>query len=140
MILTLTRTRASKDGVFGELTADLLSVCTLEHAYPAGDTWITKIPPGEYRCVRGLHRLAGMAQPFETFEVLGVEGHKNLLFHTGNFNRDSEGCILLGESANSSMILNSRRAFATFLAVTSEVDEFTLQVVEAYDHEKQQAA
>ena len=108
---------------------------TLEHAYAAPDgAWRPKIPPGVYRCVRGSHRLhSGPA--FDTFEVTGVAGHRGILFHVGNFNSDSEGCVLCGQkeavdpNTGQTMITGSRVAFAAFMQRLEGEDEFTLTVV-----------
>lgn len=109
---------------------------TLEHAYREGDSWVPKLYPGEFLCVRGPHRLHGMTQDFETFEVTGVEGHKGILFHWGNFNDHSEGCILTGDAiaeysagaAREEMVTNSRAAFSRFMKIQEGVDHFTLRV------------
>lgn len=75
----------------------------------------------------------GMTEDFETFEITGVPGHSNLLFHWGNFNQDSEGCILLGErtaeEGNGEMITNSRAAFARFMGIQAGIGSFDLIVV-----------
>jgi hypothetical protein len=101
---------------------------TLEHAFDL----VPKIPSGTYICVRGPHRLNGMTQSFVTFEVSGVAGHTGLLFHWGNWNRDSDGCILTGEafanSANGEMVTNSRESFVRFMALHDGVDTFQLEV------------
>ena len=132
MLFTLIRKEAREDGIFGELwgedAKDPLCV-TLEHSYDG----VPKLPPGEYTCVRGPHRLHSMTQDFETFEITGVPGHTNILFHWGNYNSDSDGCVLLGRSlgragAGYQMITSSRKAFATFMAATAGVDSFTLEV------------
>jgi len=135
MNLSLTRCHWDIDGIFGELHSEQSHlICeTLEHAYLHGDTYFAKIPPGGYICKRSQHRLHGMQEDFETFEVMGVPGHTGLLFHWGNFNRDSEGCILLGEAIKitedkEEMLTNSRRAFASFMALQDGSDEFTLIV------------
>ena len=123
--MTLTRTRYTEDGIFGELSMDgrFLAV-TLEHSYQC----VPKLPGGLYLCVRGGHRLEGMPADFQTFEVTGVPGHSGILFHWGNYNRDSDGCILLGGGALDKMITDSRRAFANFMAALSGVERFQLTV------------
>lgn len=131
MNMGLKRSRAVLYGVFGTLfdeSGAFLAV-TLEHSYPQKDgSFLPKIPAGTYVCKRGEHRLEGMNQPFMTFEVTGVAGHSNLLFHWGNYNNDSEGCILLGTDAENTMITESRAAFARFMALQEGVDLFTLTV------------
>lgn len=138
MDLTLERIQCREDGVFGELRdeSDELVAVTLEHAFKAlTGRWIAKIPEGIFTCVRGEHYLHGMTEPFVTFEVTGVTGHEGLLFHWGNFNKDSEGCILVGlrigsNPSGSEMILQSREAFKAFMEFQAEVSTFQLMVVD----------
>lgn len=134
MDLNLTRKHSSADGIFSELR-DLdenLIAITLEHAYPAKGVWFPKIPKGEFTCVRGIHRLKHMVHDFTTFEVLGVPGHTNLLFHVGNYNFDSDGCILVGEDTgwkhSHYWIKNSLAAFTRFMSLQTE-DQFNLKVI-----------
>lgn len=138
MLLTLKRLNFGHDGILSVLSdasgAPIAS--TLEHAYPidyTGLTYAPKIPPGVYSCSRGAHRLHGMSEDFETFEVCGVAGHKGILFHWGNFNRDSEGCILVGTGFSQSdkgeaMVINSRKAFVGLMLYLNGLDHFTLTV------------
>lgn len=135
MNLTLTRNKFRPDGVFSTLTNDLGEVVafTLEHSYDN----LPKLQPGAYTCVRGQHQLHHMTAPFETFEIKGVIGHSNILFHWGNYNADSDGCVLLGEkvvpaakAANAAlMVTNSKVTFAKFMELQQGVDSFTLSVV-----------
>lgn len=132
MNLTLSRTHFDKDGIFGILTDEIgfTLALTLEHSYDL----LPKLPNGEYVCQRGPHRLHGMTSDFETFEVKNVPGHSGILFHWGNYNKDSDGCVLLGSSrtpldlVGTPMILNSRKAFAEFMSVLKGIDSFTLTV------------
>lgn len=129
MNLTLTRKRFGKDGVMGELAdeAGKLTLETLEHAYAGPQGWTPKLPVGAFLCVRGIHRLHNLVD-FETFEITGVVGHVDILFHVGNFNLDSEGCVLLGMAAGDTSICNSKEAFAKFMRLQEGVDQFTLTV------------
>jgi len=136
MDLLLTRKECRPDGIFSTLTTiDGGKVAeTLEHAYPDAAGFSPKIPNGVFKCVRGMHRLHGMAADFETFEITGVAGHSNLLFHWGNYNKDSEGCILLGastafESSGDKMVTNSKTTFAKFLEMQKDIDSFMLTVI-----------
>lgn len=132
MNLVLKRNQYSKDGIFSTLFDEIGNVIAvaLEHAYDLGsDNWLPKIPPGVYNCQRGFHRLASMKQEFTTYEIMGVRGHSNLLFHCGNFDKDSEGCILLGESRMGLMIVQSRVAFERFMNLQNGINSFTLTVV-----------
>lgn len=138
MNLTLTRTAYELDGIFGILTKDDNDqvAVTLEHAYPNGLGGVApKIPAGTYTCKRGMHQLEGMKQPFETFEVTNVPGHTNILLHMGNYNGDSDGCILVGRRACPSdkdpalqMITSSVNTFNMIMDFQRGVDEFQLTV------------
>ena len=135
MNFTLTRTEHRSDGVFSDLVGDDgTKFRTLEHAYQStAGNWWPKIPDGTYTCVRGQHRLSGMTEDFTTFEVTEVAGHSNLLFHWGNFDRDSEGCVLVGRTECSSdsgeMVTSSKDAFAAFMALQDGCQTFQLTVV-----------
>jgi len=136
MNLTLKRTDNREDGIFGVLTetdSGKQVAVTLEHSYDSGlgnGSYAPKVPPGIYKCARGMHKLHNMRQPFETFEVMGVKGHKGILFHVGNWNNDSEGCILVGHGygGDPRMISQSRMTFSKFMALQHGINEFTLIV------------
>ena len=140
MNLMLDSFKTSKGGVLGRLFTDAgeLVAVTLEHAYESGiEGHSAKVPAGTYRCVRGMHDLDGEGPkvPFETFEIMGVAGHWGLLFHKGNFNRDSKGCVLVGEAFADidqdgyQDVTNSGATFTKFMALQDGVDEFELRVV-----------
>ncbi len=128
--MKLIREEYGKYGIFGILAHDdgeeLL--LTLEHAYDhGGNTFISKVPIGTYECKRGIHQL-GDRPPFETFEITGVNGHTGILFHSGNTNADSNGCVLLGLSRNYYAVLHSRDAFNKFMKVMEGIETFSLEV------------
>lgn len=122
MDLYLERNLFKEDGIYGGLyTLDRTFVCyTLEHSYDLKP----KVPEGEYECVRGMHYLG--SGPLETFEVSEVPGHTGILFHPGNTEKDSEGCILLGMQYRPGMILRSKVAFQAFMALQKGLEEFLL--------------
>jgi hypothetical protein len=128
----LTHTRFCADGIFGKLErADGTFVCyTLEHSYDNKP----KLADGTYTCKRGPHRLHGMTEDFITFEIMGLPDFNGVpvtgvLFHWGNYNKDSEGCVLMGSSETPTMIGNSRAEWAAFMASLEGVDTFQLEVV-----------
>lgn len=142
MDLRLIRDRKRPDGVFSTLftdTYDQLCV-SVTHAYKDAATgmWEPKTPPGKYRCVRGMHALHDGVQ-FETFEIMDVPGHTDILFHVGNWNENSEGCECVGlkmiEGNHKgkplvAMVTNSGVAFQRFMAAQEGCDEFELTVEE----------
>lgn len=136
MNLRLRRTHHIAAGVFGELFDESghLVCYTLEHSYESSDLGghhVAKLPVGTYTCRRGDHRLH--SGPIVTFEVMGVPGHKGILFHCGNAEDDSEGCILVGleqHTKNGELVSigKSRAAFEEFMDLEAGVNEFSLTV------------
>lgn len=139
MNLTLTRTDFLASGIFGKIKDDngFIDLYTLEHSFEFAQSpqsssmsYLPIIKPGQYTCVRGPHLLKGHDKFIETFEVLGVAGHTGVLFHPGNWNKDSEGCILLGLVRDGNLgILNSQEAFNRFMALQYDINRFILTVV-----------
>ena len=136
---TLKHSEFEGDGIFGNFTFDgdaAPFMDTLEHAYaqPDGVSYQPKVQPGTYTCVLGTHALAN-GVPFQAYEITGVEGHAGILFHPGNFNADSEGCVLCGQTevtydaAGDKMITGSRTEFAAFMARLNGAATFQLEVV-----------
>lgn len=128
MKLLLTRTDYRASGIFGRLEfSDGTILFTLERAYhQSNDTFRPKLPNGTYECKLGIHRLHDL-KSFETFEVMNVPGHTGILFHKGNRNEDSEGCILIGMYRTEHEIYESRIAFNKFMEKLKDVKEFTLE-------------
>jgi len=123
---TLQRTSADQNGVFGQLLDSTgTQIClTLEHAYQAPDgSWKPKLLDGNYTLTRGHHFLVhGQYDTYSFPPFTGWDGqvHTNVLIHPGNSENDSEGCVLLGvlkgELGGMPALLDSKAAFANFLA------------------------
>lgn len=129
MILRLIRREFREDGIFSELKdekGNILAQC-LEHSYNKQP----KLPFGSYKCRRGIHKLHDL-KPFETFEVCGVTGHSGILIHIGNYNKDSDGCILVGggiaHSSTGQMITASKQTFKEIMDLLEGQNSFTLVV------------
>lgn len=154
MDLKLQYTEARSDGIFGwvlpavsaDLPGEAPPLCVfVTHAYKQPDgTFRPIVRAGSYDCMRGMHRLDGMTEDFETFEVLGVTGHKGILFHWGNWGSSSKGCFCVGrkiihiaedrdkDGAPDEMVTESRTTFARFLEEQAGVQKFRLIVEEIY--------
>lgn len=111
------------------------------------DDWVANaphlscIPAGAYRCVATERVHTG--EP--TYEITGVPGRSRILFHAGNTEEDTEGCVLIGRDFGARQIadedapdrpvrlkwavINSRAAFAQFLVHLDGVPEFPLDVL-----------
>ncbi len=135
MKASIVRVEQSEQGALGVLLFDSVRFCdTLQP--DASDPNKFCIPAGDYIC----RRFHGTRWP-NTFEIVregtdGVDGHKFLLFHAGNAEADSEGCILLGSSIPKlkgfRIVSNSGLTFKLFLDATKTFDSFPLKIVDCY--------
>jgi len=116
------------DGTFGVLLDDNLPFCvTLEREWLNNGRGVSCIPDGNYTCRRVDSPKFG-----NTFEVTNVINRSEILFHKGNVDEDSHGCIILGEQYEPVMgkngVISSGKAFEEFLQRTQEIDEFSLGI------------
>lgn len=89
----LIRIASLADGMFGVLLDDNIPFCvTLERPWKDNQRNISCIPKGSYVCLRWDSPKFG-----ETFQVTNVKDRSYILFHSGNIDEDSHGCILLAE-------------------------------------------
>lgn len=139
MNFILTRTDFDPDGIFGQLRSEdgESLYYSLEHAYDSQNgigSYAPKVPAGTYLCIKGRHQLEHSPAPFTAFELQNVPGHTNILIHVGNYNDDSEGCILLGMDiaptgdGSTHMLKSSNAAFNQFMDLQKDVDQFTLTI------------
>ncbi len=133
--IELVRVSVAPEGAFGVVLIDGVppGLVTLERTYPTDDIrprgpQYVKIPAGRYLCRRTTFQRGG----YETYEVTGVVGHDRLLFHRGNVEGDSEGCILLGQRfglvRGQPAVLESAIAFAVFMSLVGYRQSFDLAV------------
>ena len=108
---------------------------TLERQWMNNEKGKSCIPTGEYTCKRTFSPKFG-----STFEVTGVTGRSAILFHKGNIEDDSHGCILVGESFDPVIkdgklipygITASGAGYRQFMDVFKSESEFKLVVKEA---------
>lgn len=119
-------------GTFGVLRINGAVHCwTLEQPDRENKRKQSSIPAQQYTAVRHKSPKFG-----ETFLVKDVPGRDLVLFHAGNTDEDTKGCVLLGSALGivkgDRAIVASRAAFAGFMDVMREIDEFKLSVTEVY--------
>lgn len=144
-----------KSGVFSSVSNDAgFLFLALEHAYevidnsvsPPSITYVTKIPPGIYECVRGKHHIHSkdpkgniILIEIETFEITGIpdfQGERvtGCLFHAANYNEELEGCVAPGLAIGNriggkeKMITWSVKAFNQLMDLQKGEDKFLLTV------------
>lgn len=132
-IITIYRLPKREDGVFGVIADEGYQYFGL-----TCENHKLLIPKGEYLCKRTNSPKFG-----NTFEITGVEGRDHILFHWGNIEDNSLGCILVGELFDSMLspdgtrkiaVLSSKttagQGFLEFLARTVNIDKFKLVIEE----------
>ncbi len=97
---------------------------TLEESWQQNQHNISCIPVGTYTC----KRFHSVKHP-NTFEITGVPNRQAILFHVGNSDPDTLGCVLVGEAFNAPGITQSKDGFAEFMKRCAEVDTFILTVI-----------
>jgi hypothetical protein len=65
---------------------------TLELPWRDNERNVSRIPEGEYRVVRRTSKRFG-----QHFHIKDVPGRDLILIHVGNYYRQTEGCILIGQ-------------------------------------------
>lgn len=142
MNLKLTRSAFDVDGIFGVLTDENNSTVavTLEHAYDSGNgdgSYVPKVSPGVYICLKHPpNRL-----PYTTYELQRVPSFQRIpvsgiLLHVGNYNHDSDGCILVGrrvaanpDKLGENMITSSQNTFNKLMDLQKGLGSFILEIV-----------
>ena len=123
--VTIVRLEQSDAGALGSLLIDNWLYCSSLEP-DVNDTDRFQIPVGKYLC----KRFYGYKWK-KTFEVV-VKGHTAILFHAGNVEADTEGCILLGRQPSylkgQRAILNSGFTYRKFLKEFGTIDEFMLTI------------
>jgi hypothetical protein len=87
----------------------------------------TVIGNGYFECVRDHYHKGG----YETFEIQ-VKGHDRVLFHKGNLETHSLGCIIVAESfavmSGQTAVADSKGGFAEFMELTKDLPSFHMEV------------
>lgn len=128
MKLKLKRTQHLESATLGQLTIEGIktdSIYTLENPNRETDK-DSRIPSGVYLC-----------KPFsgnkykDVYEVTGVPNRTTILLHWGNTEKDTLGCILLGNKigkiGQEPAILESKKCFERFRSLVGK-NEFTLTI------------
>ena len=133
MELKLKRVSDNEDATFGVLiNGNIPFAVTLEPAWEDNKKGISCIPSGPYSCKRVKSPKFG-----DTFEILDVEERTHILFHKGNSERNTQGCVLIAEEFGrlngKAAVLASGRGFTEFMSILKEVDEFELIIEDNHE-------
>ena len=86
----------------------------------------TAIPYGEYKVKITYSPRFKKKLPL----LLKVPGFKGVRIHPGNWAKDTEGCILVGDVKGSNYIGQSRRAFARLMKKLQDAKAINLSIIE----------
>lgn len=119
-------------GTFGVLKINKSVFCvTLEPPDRENVRNKSSIPAQQYICYKHKSLKFG-----ETFKIMYVPGRDNVLFHAGNFDEYTQGCIFLaqyfGKLKGNRAILNSGETFKRFMAIMKGIKFFHLTIREVY--------
>ncbi len=134
----LTRYLECTHGTFGILAIGPQRFHALEEENQLNRRNISSIPAGDYVCKRTIYQ----RYRYDTFEVTDVPNRTRILFHSGNTEEDTMGCIILGmdlgplavEDEDTEVtglklaVLASRKAFRSFMETLEGIDEFELVI------------
>ena len=139
MKLILTRHARRADYTIGRLEDENgMKVCdTLEPTwrdYKGGDLKIPKksaIPEGTYRVVVTKSRRFQKYLPL----LVGVHGFEGVRIHSGNTNKDTEGCILVGHNLQVGKVLWSRITLEKLMKLIENEKEIYLTIKNTWQYD-----
>ena len=119
-------------GTFGALLIQEKPFCaTLEPGDLLNEEFRSSIPAQQYWCKKHYS-----PKFHDTYLVLDVPGRTDVLFHSGNTNDDTLGCIVLaqywGKLHGDRAVLNSGSTFWEFLKIMEPYKVFHLTIKECY--------
>lgn len=126
MEIVLQRNTFTEDSTIGTLKIDGVFECyTLEDVdrkleNGGGKIYAkTAIPRGRYELIMNF------SNRFQTYMplLLNVPQYEGVRVHVGNFAKNTEGCILLGDTKGTNFIGQSKSAYNRFLAKIKKVEK-----------------
>jgi hypothetical protein len=123
--LELKTVAVREDGCFSVLLWDGRPFAvSVERTFENGRPVITQ---NEYKCTRSMYIKGG----YEAFEI-HVPGHTRILFHKGNVEEDSVGCVIVAGSfgvvRGRTAVLDARTGFGGLMELTAGLAEFYMVV------------
>ena len=139
MKLILTRHARRADYTIGRLEDENgMKICdTLEPTwrdYKGGELKIPRksaIPEGTYRVVTTYSLRFRKYLPL----LVGVPGFEGVRIHAGNTNRDTEGCILVGQNLKVGKVLWSRITLEKLMKLIENEKEIYLTIKNTWEHD-----
>lgn len=118
------------EATLGKLTINKEVFYIAERPWRNNKKNVSCVPVGEYICKKYKSRKFG-----ETYQLTDVPGRTYILFHVGNFpEKDSEGCLLVGEEIMKSKpaIASSKKAMKRFMQTINGAESFGLKIKDQF--------
>ena len=135
--VTLVRVSSNeKNGTHGVLLDDGVPFAlTLEPPDLGNKPFISCIPAGLYIC-----KYISSPRFGATYQIMDVPERSHILFHKGNFTKDTSGCVLVGEQfeavgKHESAVVSSGKGFNEFINrmfFEGEHRDFALNIIDGY--------
>lgn len=129
--LRIVRYSETSDGTFGVMEYNSIPFCMTLEPNDRGNKINSCIPAGRYICKRH----SGPRYK-NTWEITGVPGRTAILFHIGNIEDNTLGCILLGKSLGTVRrklgVVTSSNTFRKFMNVSERATELHLTISECF--------
>jgi hypothetical protein len=124
--IDIIRRKSSTKSTIGKMSIDGVFECyTLEDVTREQKiVGVTAIPAGDYKVIINMSNRFQRLLPL----VLDVPGFSGIRIHPGNKAEDTEGCILVGNTAGEDFIGNSRIAFNALFEKMRKAKEITLSI------------
>jgi len=131
-IIEILRREESDQGTISVISIDKQILgFTLEPEDRLNKVSLSSIPTGCYRV-----RPYSSAKYPEAYQIVDVPGRTKILFHAGNTEEDTAGCILVGSSVGklkgNRAVLNSGATYEKFKQILGRKEEAHLTIVEHY--------
>ena len=126
--LKLIRDHDSGESTIGRLYANEEFICfTLEDPWKENQRRISCIPPGCYKLETKTygryHDKYGVPIPI----LRDVPNRSEILIHPGNYSRDTQGCILVGDGKADNAVWNSVKTWKKLLPIFQTATEIEIE-------------
>lgn len=129
MIMTLTRFMHTNDRIYGKLEVKDEVFSTLELPWKDNKRNISCIPVGKYKVKYRSSRSKG-----KHLILLDVPNRDLILIHSGNYPKDTQGCILIGKSFkdinndNKSEVYQSKEAMRELFGILPRSEPIEIEI------------
>lgn len=128
--LIIRRIETDIHGTFGVILYEHIPFAlSLERQWLDNQRSISCIPAGTYTCSRVDSPKFG-----DTFEITNVPNRSHILFHKGNIDDDSHGCVIVGEQfgvlQGSPAVLASSAGYKELHKILKDDDVFRVVIVD----------